>query len=97
MAAILLYDYCLTVVAEVESCWVSQLSWGLGFFYLNRYLVLFGHVPIMLEFFWSSSDRNKIEVSITLQVLVRVEKTLKRSLPDVSIHPSPVLENGDEI
>ena len=66
MAAILLYDYWLTVGAEVESCWVAQLSWGLAFFYLNRYLVLFGHVPIMLEFFWSSPYRNKTEVRITL-------------------------------
>ena len=97
MAAILLYDYCLTIVAEVESCWVSQRSWGLGFFYLNRYLVLFGHVPIMLEFFWTSSNRNKIEVSITLQIQMRIEKTLKRSLPDVSIHSCLALESGDKI
>jgi len=64
-AAILLYDYCLTFVAEVESCWVvGRCRWGLGVFYLNRYLVLFGHIPIMLEFFWSTSNPNKIEVSI---------------------------------
>ena len=30
---------CLTLVAEVERCWSArQLNWGLGFFYLNRYL-----------------------------------------------------------
>jgi len=63
--AILLYDYCLTFVTEVESCWVvRRLSWGLGFFYLNRYLVLFGHIPIMMEFFWPTSNPNKTEVSI---------------------------------
>ena len=86
MAAILLYDYCLTVGAEVKRCWVARLSWGLGFFYLNRYLVLFGHVPIMLEFFWLSSYQNKTKVTIMLEVLVRAEKTLTRSLSDVSIH-----------
>ena len=64
-AAILLYDYCLTFVAEVERCWVvGQLSWGLGFFYLNRYLVLFGHIPVMMEYFWTTSNSNKTEVSI---------------------------------
>jgi hypothetical protein len=64
--AILLYDYCLTFVAEVENCWVvRRFSWGLGFFYLNRYLVLFGHIPIMLEFFWSTSNPKKTEVSIS--------------------------------
>jgi hypothetical protein len=66
-AAILLYDYCLTFVAEVERCWVvRRLNWGLGFFYLNRYLMLFGYIPIMLEFFWSTSTPKKIEVSILL-------------------------------
>ena len=65
--AILLYDYCLTFVAEVERCWaVRRLSWGLVFFYLNHYLVLFGHIPIMLEFFWSTSNPKKVEVGILL-------------------------------
>ena len=66
-AAILLYDYGLTFAAEVEWCWSArQLNWGLGFFYLNRYLTLFGHIPVMLEFFWSTSNPNKIKVSISL-------------------------------
>ena len=66
-AAIPLYDYCLTFVAEVERCWaVRRLSWGLGFFYLNRYLALFGFTPIMLKFFWTTSNSNKTEVSILL-------------------------------
>jgi hypothetical protein len=65
-AAILLYDYCLTFAAEVERCWSARrLNWGLGFFYLNRYSTLFGHVPIMLEFFWSTSNPNKDEVSLS--------------------------------
>ena len=63
-AAILLYDYCLTFASEVERCWVDRrLSWGLGFFYLNRYLALFGYIPIMMEFFWSTSNPKKLEVS----------------------------------
>jgi hypothetical protein len=66
-SAILLYDYCLTFVAEVERCWVvRRLSWGLGFFYLNRYLALFGYIPIMMMFFWTTSNLNKTEVSILL-------------------------------
>ena len=74
-AAILLYDYCLTLIAEVERCWSArQLNWGLGFFYLNRYLTLFGHVPIMLQFFWSTSNPNKTEVSIPLPQSRKVER-----------------------
>ncbi|KIM38067.1 hypothetical protein M413DRAFT_30471 [Hebeloma cylindrosporum] len=59
--SILLYDYSLTFVAEVERCWVGELNWASAFFYLNRYLTLFGHVPIMLEYFWSSSHANKAQ------------------------------------
>jgi len=66
-AAILLYDYCLKFVAEVERCWVGKLNWVAGFFYLNRYLTLFGHVPIMMEYFWSTPNPNKVEVSILHQ------------------------------
>ena len=66
-AAILLYDYCLTFIAEVERCWVvRRLSWNLGFFYLNRYLTLLGYVPIMLGYFWSTSNPNKTEVCVLL-------------------------------
>ena len=94
--AILLYDYCLTFGTEVERCWgVGQLNWASGFFYLNRYLVLFGHVPIMLEYFWSTSNPNKTEVSILFPktpVLVSGGKILMRSLSDVGIHAPLTLD-----
>jgi hypothetical protein len=83
-AAVLLYDYCLTFVAEVERCWaVRRLSWGLGFFYLNRYLVLFSHIPLMMEYFWTTSNSNKTEVSIMLLKISSLRpggKILMRSL-----------------
>jgi len=60
--SILLYDYCLTFVAEVERCWMGEFNWATGFFYLNRYLTLFGHVPIMLEYFWSIPNPNKAKI-----------------------------------
>ena len=97
-AAILLYDYCLTFIAEVERCWaVRRLSWGLGFFYLNRYLAFFGYIPIMMKFFWTTSNSNKTEVStllLKISGLRRVGKLLMRSLSDVSVHLPLVLENG---
>ena len=62
---ILLYDYCLTFVAEVERCWSARLNWALALFYLNRYLALFGHVPVMIKYFWSTSDPHKLEVSFS--------------------------------
>jgi len=65
--AILVYDYCLTLFAEVETCWgVGKLNWGLGLFYLNRYLTLFGYIPVMVQHFGATSNPNKTEVSILL-------------------------------
>ena len=72
---------------------MGQFNWALGFFYLNRYLALLGHVPIMLEFFWSTSNPNKTEVSI-LSPSRRGGKTLMCNLPDVSIHPSLAVQNA---
>ncbi|KAF8063379.1 hypothetical protein FPV67DRAFT_240302 [Lyophyllum atratum] len=52
---ILYYDYTITLPAEVERFWSSRtLSWGSGFFYANRYLSLFGHVPVMIQYWWDS-------------------------------------------
>lgn len=63
-AAIVTYDYYLTFAEEVERFWMGgRLNWASGLFYLNRYLVLLGHIPIMLEFFWKTSAGNKMQVS----------------------------------
>ena len=90
-AAILVYDYCLTFLTEVETCWsVGKLNWGLGLFYLNRYLTLFGYVPVMLQFFWSTSNPNKTEVSILL-LSSGGGKMLKPTLSDVSSRRSRIV------
>ncbi|KAH0580209.1 hypothetical protein H2248_001730 [Termitomyces sp. 'cryptogamus'] len=52
------YDYTLTLSAEMERFWSSRsLSWVSTFFYLNRYLSLFGHVPGILRDFWSPDSK----------------------------------------
>jgi len=97
--AILVYDYCLTFVAEVERCWSFRLNWALALFYLNRYLALFGHVPIVVQYFWSTSDPNKLEVSFSQPKNPQCwcEVILMPNLPDVSIYPSLALKHGEEI
>ena len=97
--AILLYDYCLTFVAEVERCWgVRQLNWALVFFYLNRYLVLFGHAPIMLAYFWTTSNPNKTEVSISLPQGSSDWRGYWRATSQMLVSiPSLELRNGDQI
>ncbi|PPQ78264.1 hypothetical protein CVT25_011723 [Psilocybe cyanescens] len=59
---LLVLEYCDTFVQEVERFWkVGSLSWASGFFYLNRYMVLFGHIPVLIEYFWSTSNPHKLQ------------------------------------
>jgi len=65
---LLVYDYCLTFALEVERFWQSRrLNWASGFFYFNRYVSLLGHAPVMMEFFWSTSNPAKITICHSLQ------------------------------
>ncbi|TBU38854.1 hypothetical protein BD309DRAFT_483972 [Dichomitus squalens] len=50
--AILYYDYALTIGAEVERFWMRRRSLVSHIFFLNRYLALIGHIPVIYEFFW---------------------------------------------
>ncbi|KAF8072079.1 hypothetical protein FPV67DRAFT_1483847 [Lyophyllum atratum] len=59
---ILYYDYALTLPAEVQRFWSSPLSWAPSFFYVNRYLALFGHIPVMIQYYWDSRHSNTEEV-----------------------------------
>ncbi|KAI0695256.1 hypothetical protein C8T65DRAFT_584450, partial [Cerioporus squamosus] len=54
--AVLYYDYALTFSMEVGRFWrftSGRPSWGAVGFFLNRYLSILGHVPVILEFFGS--------------------------------------------
>ncbi|KAG6890501.1 hypothetical protein C0995_007700 [Termitomyces sp. Mi166 len=54
---LLYYDYALTLPAEVDRFWSTRLlSWTSAFFYLNRYLSIFGHVPAIVQHFWESES-----------------------------------------
>ncbi|KAH9965552.1 hypothetical protein BGW80DRAFT_1345058 [Lactifluus volemus] len=57
--AILYYDYALTFSREVELFWPHESRHGIGwvefFFFLNRYLAFFGHIPIALGLFMRGS------------------------------------------
>ncbi|TFK82398.1 hypothetical protein K466DRAFT_603726 [Polyporus arcularius HHB13444] len=55
-SAILYYDFALTVDTEIERFWGrpwSLVSFG---FYLNRYLSLIGHIPVMYELYASMAQ-----------------------------------------
>ena len=51
--AILYLDYILTFDMEVERFWQRQFSWVSVGFFLNRYIAVITHIPVMLEFFGS--------------------------------------------
>lgn len=67
-SVILIYDYGLTLSMEVDRYWLRP-SWTLSLvlFYLNRYITLLGHIPIVLFFFLPPS-RTKGAVSPNLRV-----------------------------
>jgi len=63
-----LFDYILTFSWEVERVWkTSRLNWATGFFYFNRYVCLLGHIPVVFEYFWSTSSPRKHEICRVLR------------------------------
>lgn len=63
--AILYYDYVLTFGWEVSRFWGRRLTWATFFFYLNRYFTLFAHIPVVMEYFWTTNAPNKPQVSVS--------------------------------
>ncbi|PPQ91013.1 hypothetical protein CVT25_013938, partial [Psilocybe cyanescens] len=61
---ILYYDYLLTLPREIDRFWASRrITWASSLFYLNRYLSLLGHGPVIFQYFWRSSDPDRLDVS----------------------------------
>ena len=41
----------LTLPLEVERYWKGGRSWASIFFFLNRYMTVLSHIPVVVEFF----------------------------------------------
>jgi hypothetical protein len=65
LLVILYYDYLLTLPLECSRYWGSRITLASGFFYLNRYLALLGHIPVVFRYFWTSSYPDRIGVGST--------------------------------
>ncbi|KAJ7463902.1 hypothetical protein B0H11DRAFT_83117 [Mycena galericulata] len=52
----LFYDYFLTLDWEVSRYWGSALTAPNGLFYLNRYGTLFGTIPVVVKYFWTTES-----------------------------------------
>lgn len=70
---ILYYDYSLTFADEVARFWNRKnFTWASFLFFVNRYLVLLGNIPIMIEaFLQTSSFSKKTMVRLDSFILVR--------------------------
>ncbi|KAJ7107334.1 hypothetical protein C8R44DRAFT_804513 [Mycena epipterygia] len=47
---ILFYDYLLTLERETSRYWGTPITWGTALFYLNRYELLIGVIPVSVEY-----------------------------------------------
>ncbi|KAF7969596.1 hypothetical protein HWV62_26827 [Athelia sp. TMB] len=55
--AILYYDWFLTLSDEIERFWNRKnFTWASLFFFFNRYLVIFGNIPVILQSFWEPTN-----------------------------------------
>ncbi|CAK5277908.1 unnamed protein product [Mycena citricolor] len=59
---VLVYDYFLTIQLEVSGFWTTSFTWGSFFFYLNRYSSLLGTIPVVVQFWLTTTDPGKIPV-----------------------------------
>ncbi|KAJ7260124.1 hypothetical protein C8J57DRAFT_1471769 [Mycena rebaudengoi] len=53
---LLFYDYFLTLEWEVSRYWGSPLTFPTVLFYANRYVTLFGNIPVVIQYFWTTSS-----------------------------------------
>lgn len=65
---VLYYDYLLTFSCEVEFFWPheNRVGWVSFFYFLNRYVAIFGHIPIVLRLVLGSDCLFRVRVSLTL-------------------------------
>ncbi|KAH9916254.1 uncharacterized protein BXZ73DRAFT_105884 [Epithele typhae] len=65
---ILYYDYFLTLGPEVDRYWKGGFSLVSCGYFLNRYLSLFGHVPVMIEFYMLHDEVMSVHLCTRFQV-----------------------------
>ncbi|KAF7335790.1 hypothetical protein MVEN_02235000 [Mycena venus] len=59
---VLVYEYLLTLQREVSGFWGSRLTWASFFFYVNRYSPLVGNLPILIQYYSTTTDPDKLPV-----------------------------------
>ncbi|KDQ60376.1 hypothetical protein JAAARDRAFT_32772 [Jaapia argillacea MUCL 33604] len=65
---VLYYDFILTFPSEIERFWSGGFSWAALLFFINRYLSMLGHVPVILQTFWQTNNENCMTLQIYHQI-----------------------------
>ncbi|KAJ7834267.1 hypothetical protein B0H14DRAFT_1159235 [Mycena olivaceomarginata] len=63
---VLVYEYFLTLQREVSAFWGTRLTWGSLFFFVNRYSPLVGNLPILIQYYSTTTDPDKQPVGFAL-------------------------------
>ncbi|KAJ6468259.1 hypothetical protein C8R45DRAFT_1018063 [Mycena sanguinolenta] len=64
---LLVYEYLLTLHLEVGAFWRTRMTWGSFLFYVNRYSPLFGNLPILIQYYSTTTDPDKLPMCRALR------------------------------
>ncbi|KAI0744770.1 hypothetical protein C8Q76DRAFT_701077 [Earliella scabrosa] len=79
--AILYYDYFLTLGAEIERFWKRpKLTLAAFGYYLNRFLSLLGHIPVIYEFYGTHTQSRCSTLQVYHQLLAGVTQLIVGAL-----------------
>ncbi|KAG6810987.1 hypothetical protein H0H92_009526 [Tricholoma furcatifolium] len=85
---LLIYEYSITFRLEVERFWITSSKrppWSTIFFFLNRYLTIFGHILVLYEYFWYSLSLDKPKIIVSTMLIMRLYALYDRSLRILAI------------
>ncbi|KAJ8474740.1 hypothetical protein ONZ51_g7017 [Trametes cubensis] len=74
---ILWYDFVLTLPLEVERYWKGGRSWASIFFFLNRYMTVLSHIPVVVEFFATMPESCIVGVLLMLRTYALYNRSRK--------------------
>ena len=72
-SVILYYDYALTFSREVEFFWAheNRTGWVSSLYFLNRYVAIFGYIPVVFRLLPGSDSLFRVRVLLTLLTFSR--------------------------
>lgn len=77
ISVILYYDHALTLPMEIQRFWMRGFTWATMFFFINRYLAFLGHIPVIIQVFWRTSDLS-YKFTVSIHSLVEEIRTINR-------------------